>query len=179
LFTSESVTSGHPDKISDQISDAVLDEALRQDPDSRVACETFVTTDFVLIGGEVKTKAKLDVEGIVRNVVRDIGYVDDRIGFNYRTCRIMDMLHEQSPDISQGVTEGENKEQKEEKKSREEETDAKVEGKVLESEREFASEIKPEKESPDSLAGVLVRAPCKGVVLQWVQFPPGNCCSSQ
>lgn len=114
LFTSESVTEGHPDKVCDQISDAILDELLRQDPDSRVAVETLVSTDFVLVAGEVTTKARFDrqaQEELVRNVIRDIGYDDKSAGFHYDTCEVNLRLHSQSPDISQGVTASGQKEQ--------------------------------------------------------------------
>jgi len=103
FFTSESVTEGHPDKICDQISDAVLDAILEQDHAARVACETCVTTDFVLIMGEVSTTAEVDYEAIARDTIRDIGYADENIGFDYRTCRVMVMLKKQSPDIAMGV----------------------------------------------------------------------------
>lgn len=109
LFTSESVTEGHPDKICDRISDAFLDEYLRQDPDSRVAVETLVTTDFVLVSGEVKTKAILDEkaqENLVRETIREIGYNDSELKFDADSCQVKLMLHAQSPDISQGVSKG-------------------------------------------------------------------------
>lgn len=114
LFTSESVTEGHPDKICDNISDAFLDEYLRQDPDSRVAVETMVTTDFVAISGEVTSKAKLDKksqEELVRKIIREIGYDSKDLMFDANTCQINLRLHSQSPDISQGVTATEDKEQ--------------------------------------------------------------------
>lgn len=103
LFTSESVTKGHPDKICDQLSDAILDAVLSQDPDGRVACETLVTKDFVLITGEIKTTAVVDYEKIARNKIKEIGYVHDDIGFNYQTCEVLVKVNTQSPDISQGV----------------------------------------------------------------------------
>ena len=103
LFTSESVTEGHPDKICDQVSDAILDALLEQDPYSRVACETCVTTDFVLVMGEVSTKAKVDYEKIVRDVIREIGYTDETIGFDADTCNVNVRLDQQSPDIAMGV----------------------------------------------------------------------------
>lgn len=103
LFTSESVTEGHPDKICDQISDAVLDALLAQDPQSRVACETCVTTNFVLVMGEVSTKAQIDYEALIRDVIREIGYTDENIGFDADTCRIEIRLDQQSPDIAMGV----------------------------------------------------------------------------
>jgi S-adenosylmethionine synthetase len=106
LFTSESVSMGHPDKVADQISDAVLDHCLKADPHSRVACETLVTTDLVIVAGEVTSKADLSqpaVEKLVRGVVRDIGYVDPRIGFAADSCKIISHLHQQSGDIALGV----------------------------------------------------------------------------
>lgn len=106
VFTSESVSEGHPDKVCDQISDAVLDACLEQDPESRVACETLVTTDLIVLSGELTTKAKVNWEELARGVVRDIGYVDPEVGFCANSCKVMVCLHSQSPDISQGVTEG-------------------------------------------------------------------------
>jgi S-adenosylmethionine synthetase len=103
LFTSESVSEGHPDKVADQISDAILDEYLRQDPTSKVACETLVTTDFALVAGEIKSKAHVDAEPIVRETIRRIGYDKPEYLFNADTCEVMNRLHEQSPDINQGV----------------------------------------------------------------------------
>ena len=103
LFTSESVTEGHPDKICDQVSDAILDALLEQDPYSRVACETCVTTNFVLVMGEVTTKAEVDYEAIVRDVIREIGYTDETIGFDADTCEVRIKLDKQSPDIAMGV----------------------------------------------------------------------------
>lgn len=114
LFTSESVTEGHPDKICDQISDAFLDEFLRQDPDSRVAIETMVTTDFVAVAGEVTSKANFDKksqEELVRKIIRDIGYDNKDLMFDTESCQVTLRLHSQSPDISQGVTATEEKEQ--------------------------------------------------------------------
>ncbi len=114
LFTSESVTEGHPDKICDQISDAFLDEFLRQDPDSRVAVETLVTTDFVAVAGEVTSKAKFDKkaqEELVRKTIREIGYNNKDLMFDTESCEITLRLHSQSPDISQGVTATKEKEQ--------------------------------------------------------------------
>lgn len=105
LFTSESVSEGHPDKICDQLSDAILDEALRQDPMSRVAMESLVKTGVVVLAGEVTTRANIDYEAVARNVVRDIGYTDPAIGFDADTCRIIKHISEQSQDISQGVDE--------------------------------------------------------------------------
>ena len=103
LFTSESVTEGHPDKISDKISDAILDEMLRQDPMSRVACETFCTTGLVCVMGEVTTKAQVDIQKIVRETVREIGYDRAKYGFDCDSCAVITSLHAQSPDIALGV----------------------------------------------------------------------------
>jgi len=103
LFTSESVSEGHPDKISDQISDAVLDAALKKDPMSRVACETLVTTGLVVVSGEITTKAYIEIPKIVRETIRDIGYTHSEMGFDYETCGVMVTLDEQSQDIAQGV----------------------------------------------------------------------------
>lgn len=105
LFTSESVTEGHPDKICDQISDAVLDAILAQDPLARVACETAVTTGMVLCMGEISTKARVDIPGIVRKVVTDIGYDRAKFGFDGHTCSVLTAMDEQSPDIAMGVNE--------------------------------------------------------------------------
>jgi S-adenosylmethionine synthetase len=106
LFTSESVTEGHPDKVCDQISDAVLDDVLRQDPNGRVACETFITVGLVIVGGEITTAGYVDIHTLVRRLVRDIGYTDSKYGFNYKTCAILNAIGPQSPDISQGVDVG-------------------------------------------------------------------------
>jgi S-adenosylmethionine synthetase len=103
IFTSESVSSGHPDKVSDQVSDGVLDALLAQDPASRCACETLCTTDFVMVAGEIRTKAQIDVEKVVRDAIRDIGYTSDDIGFNADTCEVANRLHQQSADIAMGV----------------------------------------------------------------------------
>jgi len=114
LFTSESVTEGHPDKVCDQIADAFLDEFLKQDPDSRVAVEILTTSGFVIVAGEVTSKANFDKkaqEEVVRQVIRDIGYDKPELEFDANTCEIMLRLHTQSPDISQGVTASEDKEQ--------------------------------------------------------------------
>ena len=111
LFTSESVSEGHPDKIADQISDAILDAMLAQDPDSRVACETFVTTGLVVVGGEVTTKAYIEIPDVVRETIKRIGYNNDDYRFDAESCGVMVTLHSQSPDIAQGVDEGEEKEQ--------------------------------------------------------------------
>lgn len=106
LFTSESVSQGHPDKVADQISDAILDAMLKDDPNSRVACETLVTTGLVVIAGEVTTKTYVDIPEVVRNTIKEIGYTDPAIGFDYENCAILTTLDRQSPDISQGVTAG-------------------------------------------------------------------------
>ncbi len=103
LFTSESVSEGHPDKIADQISDAVLDAILTQDPRARVACETFVKTGMVLVGGEITTSAWVDIEEITRNTVREIGYVHSDMGFDGSSCAVLNAIGKQSPDINQGV----------------------------------------------------------------------------
>ena len=103
LFTSESVTKGHPDKICDQISDAILDAMIAQDPQSRVACETTVTTGQVLVMGEITTKAQVDIPSIVRKTIVDIGYDDDKKGFNGNTCAVLTAIDHQSPDIAMGV----------------------------------------------------------------------------
>ena len=106
LFTSESVSEGHPDKVSDQISDAILDALLEQDPDSRVACETLVTTGMVVVAGEITTKAKVEYQDIVRKTIRKIGYNSSDYQFDADSCGVMISLHSQSPDIAQGVDEG-------------------------------------------------------------------------
>jgi S-adenosylmethionine synthetase len=106
LFTSESVTMGHPDKVSDCISDAVLDAMLAQDPRSRVACETLVTTGLVVVAGEITSKAIVDIPTVVRDTVKKIGYMDPHAGFDAENCAVMVTLDKQSPDISQGVTAG-------------------------------------------------------------------------
>ena len=111
LFTSESVTEGHPDKVCDQISDAILDEFLKQDPESRVAVETLTTTGIVVVAGEVTSRAKFDVQDVVRKTLREIGYDDPQFGFDADSCSVLVSLHSQSPDISQGVSSSENKEQ--------------------------------------------------------------------
>ncbi len=103
LFTSESVTEGHPDKICDKISDAILDEMLRQDPMSRVACETFCTTGLVTVMGEITTKAYVDIQSVVRDTVREIGYTRAKYGFDCDSCAVISSIHEQSPDIAMGV----------------------------------------------------------------------------
>ena len=103
LFTSESVSEGHPDKIADQISDAILDAMLAQDPDARVACETSVTTGLVLVFGEISTKSYVDIQHVVRETIKSIGYTDAKFGFDGDTCAVMVAIDEQSPDIAQGV----------------------------------------------------------------------------
>jgi S-adenosylmethionine synthetase len=111
LFTSESVTEGHPDKICDKISDALLDEFLRQDPDSRVAIETMTTTGVVVVAGEVTSKARFDIQDTVRKTIKEIGYDRPEFGFDADSCSVLVSLHSQSPDISQGVTATESKDQ--------------------------------------------------------------------
>ena len=106
LFTSESVSEGHPDKVCDQISDAVLDALLAQDPHSRVACETFVTTGLVLVGGEITTRAYIEIQDIVRQVVREIGYTEADYRFDAESCSVISAIHSQSPDIAIGVNRG-------------------------------------------------------------------------
>jgi S-adenosylmethionine synthetase len=106
LFTSESVTEGHPDKLADQISDSVLDAIFAQDPFGRVACESLVTTGLVLVAGEVTTTASIDVQKIARDVIRGVGYINAEFGFDAETCSVLTALHGQSPDIDQGVSEG-------------------------------------------------------------------------
>ncbi|HVP36214.1 MAG TPA: methionine adenosyltransferase [Terriglobales bacterium] len=103
FFTSESVTEGHPDKVCDQISDAVLDEVIRQDPTGRVACETFITVGLVIVGGEITTIGYVDIAGLTRNLIKDIGYTHSKYGFNYETCAVLNAIGAQSPDIAQGV----------------------------------------------------------------------------
>lgn len=103
LFTSESVSAGHPDKVADQISDAILDEYLRHDPESRVACEVLCTRGLVVISGEVSSRARVDVEKVAREVIRDIGYNDAEIGFDCQSCGVVSTIHSQSPDIIRGV----------------------------------------------------------------------------
>ena len=101
-FTSESVTEGHPDKICDQIADAVLDAVLKDDPDSACCCEVFTTTGMVLVGGEITTKTYVDVQSVVRNVLKDIGYTNADYGIDYKSCSVVSVIHEQSKDIAQG-----------------------------------------------------------------------------
>ena len=105
LFTSESVTEGHPDKIADQISDSVLDAALANDPMSRVACETLITTGLVVVAGEMTTETYIDIPRIVRETVKEIGYTRAKYGFDAETCGVVVAIDEQSPDIAQGVDE--------------------------------------------------------------------------
>jgi S-adenosylmethionine synthetase len=107
LFTSESVSEGHPDKMCDQISDAILDALLAKDPDSRVACETLAKTGMVVVAGEITTRATINYADVVREVVQDIGYTSSELGFDATTCSVLSAIGQQSPDISQGVTEGE------------------------------------------------------------------------
>lgn len=104
VFTSESVSEGHPDKVCDQISDAILDACLAGDPDSRVACETLATTDLIVISGEITTKSKINWQDVALKVISDIGYTDKELGFSAENCKVMVCVHRQSPDISQGVT---------------------------------------------------------------------------
>ena len=108
LFTSESVSEGHPDKVADQISDAVLDRLLKEDVNARVACETFIKTGFVLIGGEITTDAWVDIESLARQVMIDIGYTDSSIGFDGQSCGVLNAIGKQSPDIAQGVDQSDN-----------------------------------------------------------------------
>ncbi|MGA2142865.1 MAG: S-adenosylmethionine synthetase N-terminal domain-containing protein, partial [Brevinematales bacterium] len=104
LFTSESVSEGHPDKLADQVSDGVLDACLKQDPFSRVACETFTTTGMVLVGGEITTKAVLDFQQIARDTAEKIGYDNPEFGLDFHSMAVLSTVHSQSPDISQGVS---------------------------------------------------------------------------
>ena len=106
LFTSESVSEGHPDKVCDQIADAILDECLRLDPESHVACEVFATTEFVVIGGEITCRGQVDYEGIARKVLRDIGYVSPELGIGCDSCEVLVKIKQQSPDIAMGVNRG-------------------------------------------------------------------------
>lgn len=103
FLTSESVTEGHPDKVCDQISDAVLDEIMKDDPKGRVACETFITRGMVVIGGEITTETYVDIDELARRVIKEIGYTDNKYGFNYETCAVINVIGRQSPDIAQGV----------------------------------------------------------------------------
>jgi S-adenosylmethionine synthetase len=106
IFTSESVTEGHPDKIADQISDAILDAVMEQDPAGRVACETLVTTGIAVVAGEITTKCYVDVPSVVRETIRDVGYTDATFGFDCHTCGVLNMIQSQSPDIAMGVDTG-------------------------------------------------------------------------
>src|SRR6187200_2979105 len=106
LFTSESVTEGHPDKIADQISDSILDAILAQDPVARVACETLVTTGLAIVAGEITTSCYVDFQRVVRDVIKDVGYTRAKYGFDYETCSVLSSIHEQSRDIGQGVDTG-------------------------------------------------------------------------
>ena len=106
LFTSESVTEGHPDKMADQISDAVLDALLEKDPNSRVACETLVATGLCVVAGEITTQAYVEIQDIVRGVIADIGYTRAKFGFDATTCGVISTLNSQSPDIAMGVDTG-------------------------------------------------------------------------
>ena len=105
LFTSESVSMGHPDKLADQISDGILDALFAQDPHSRVACETMVTTGIAVVAGEITTTANISYQDVIRDVIRDVGYTDDEMGISADTCAVMVSLDKQSPDIAQGVDE--------------------------------------------------------------------------
>ena len=111
LFTSESVSEGHPDKIADQVSDAVLDAILKNDPKARVACETMITTGYAVVAGEISTKCYIEIPQIVRNTIKNIGYSHSEMGFDFETCGVLVSLDEQSKDIAQGVDEGSKKEQ--------------------------------------------------------------------
>src|SRR5947209_20244809 len=103
LFTSESVTEGHPDKVADQISDGVLDAVLRDDPNGRVACETLVNTGLVVVSGEITTETYVDIQDVARSTIKRIGYTDAEFGFDYNTCAVINAIDKQSPDIAQGV----------------------------------------------------------------------------
>ena len=105
FFTSESVTEGHPDKMADQISDAILDAIMAQDPQARVACETFLTTGMAMIAGEISTKCYVDMPKIVRETIKEIGYANSEHGFDYKTCAVLTAIDEQSGDIAMGVDE--------------------------------------------------------------------------
>ena len=100
LFTSESVSMGHPDKLADQISDGILDALFAQDPNSRVACETMVTTGLAIVAGEITTSANISYQDVIRDVIRDVGYTDDEMGINADTCAVMVSIDKQSPDIA-------------------------------------------------------------------------------
>ncbi|MCX7823925.1 MAG: methionine adenosyltransferase, partial [Syntrophobacterales bacterium] len=107
LFTSESVTEGHPDKVADQISDAILDSIIKEDKNARVACETLVTTGLAFVAGEITTSAWVDIPEIVRQTIREIGYNDSSMGFDWETCAVISSIDKQSPDIAMGVNPGE------------------------------------------------------------------------
>ena len=107
LFTSESVSEGHPDKVADQISDAILDSLLEQDKHSRVACETLVKTGLVVLAGEITSQAKISYSDVARKVIKDIGYTDGDIGFDYKSCAVVTSMDQQSADIAMGVNQGE------------------------------------------------------------------------
>ena len=109
LFTSESVTEGHPDKIADQISDAVLDAIYEKDPRGRVACETLLTTGLIVVAGEITTTANVDIAEVARQTVKDVGYTRAKFGFDCETCGVVVAVHKQSPDIAQGVDQGSDK----------------------------------------------------------------------
>ncbi|MDH5573420.1 MAG: methionine adenosyltransferase, partial [Gammaproteobacteria bacterium] len=111
LFTSESVSEGHPDKVADQISDSILDAILAQDPKARVACETLVNTGMVVLAGEITTTAWVDMNSVVRNCIKNIGYNSSDMGFDYESCAILTSIDKQSADIAMGVDESENHEQ--------------------------------------------------------------------
>src|SRR5438105_2959847 len=106
LFTSESVTEGHPDKIADQISDAILDAIIAKDPTSRVACETLVTTGLAIVAGEITTTARIDVQDVVRSTIAEVGYTRGKFGYDAETCAVLSSIHSQSPDIAMGVDTG-------------------------------------------------------------------------
>ena len=106
LFTSESVTEGHPDKVSDQISDHILDRMLDQDLNARVACETMVTTGMAIVAGEITTSAYVDIPNVVRETIKDIGYKNSSMGFDWETCAVISTIDKQSPDIAIGVNDG-------------------------------------------------------------------------
>ena len=111
FFTSESVTEGHPDKVCDQVSDAILDAMIKDDPDSRVAVECLTKTGFIIAAGEVTTKTYVDIQTVVRETLKDIGYDNPHYGFDYETCGVLTSISEQSPDIAQGVDETKEHEQ--------------------------------------------------------------------